>query len=645
MEYHSWAGGAPTPRCGALRWGAMNSNGLLRSRVLMGLALVASAGAIAYASLHTTPAASASAGTITVVDIGGGYESSIAVGPTGNPVVAYRGRAPALNPDALGVLTCGNPGCTSGNTIAMPDATSDATGVSLTLDSLEVPVISYVDDGLASDILKVLRCGNSACTTVNVITVVAGGLNSYSDTTILLDALGNPIVGYRQNSGAGAGLKVLHCGNPTCTAGNVTSTVAGTGSSPSLALDASGNPVMSYAAFEGLRLARCVDPACTTPATIQTIDGTVGVDQSSIQIDGAGNPVIAYNDTTNGDLRIAHCSNADCSAGTSIVTADSAGVTGLMPSMRLRPSGLPAVAYYDASQADLRILSCADALCAGGNVTSSPDTLDHVGQNPSLALDMSGNPVISYHDRSNLTLRVLRCSDQTCGGIKATPTPRPRPQFSMAIDTNGTGGDDCGTAPSQSTTCVLPPGSTFQLKFYLDSLGDAAAFGGYDIYVEFADVTPLHLVDQTAWPECVYAASVVEAGYLAMGCAIGQLMPGSSYTGLVATATFYCGSIGTFDMVHGYGKGSTALHETFFSPLSEGELATESLTVQCTGVPATPTQTPTPAAVGGLSMDPPERPAASHRQGARTAGLIAAGLAAAVAAGAYRLRRSPQARR
>jgi hypothetical protein len=182
----------------------------------------------------------------------------------------------------------------------------------------------------------------------------------------------------------------------------------------------------------------------------------------------------------------------------------------------------------------------------------------------------------------------MPCLPEGCG---ATPTPDLRvrlgPEFSMAIDVNGDGNDDCSTVDENNVFCPVEVGSTFELRLSLDALPDD--FPGYD-GIELVVTTGLFTLkgvpSAQPWPDCVFEAyQATEYGF-AFGCVVGVadegqpgLMPPSSYTGLVGTATFTCDSSGDISLVHGQGlTGLANLDLEFFAEANPGA---DSIRVDC----------------------------------------------------------------
>ena len=265
------------------------------------------------------------ANTATAVDAGGdvGSYASITIGADGLPVVSHRDNT---NGD-LKVLHCGNAACTAGNTLTAVDTGGDVGGyTSITIDVDGLPVVSYRDN--TNQDLKVLHCGNAACTAGNTATAVDTGVSVGWYTSITIGADGVPVVSY-SDWGGSSDLKVLHCGNADCTAGNTTTTV-------------------------------------------DTV-GDVGW-YTSIIIGADGLPVVSYTDYTNQDLKVLRCGNAACSAGNTVTAVDTVGAVGTWTSITIGADGLPVVSYRDETNLNLKIVHCGDAACAAGNTLTTVDT-------------------------------------------------------------------------------------------------------------------------------------------------------------------------------------------------------------------------------------------------------------------------------
>jgi hypothetical protein len=304
--------------------------------------------------------------------------------------------------------------------VVVDDDVVDST-TSLVLDEGRLPVIA---NGAAGD-LRIAHCNDVECAggDESIVTVDDEG-DIGSSASLALDAAGNPVVSYYD--GTNGHLKVAHCNDHDCS-GNDESIVAvdrtGTvGVFTSLELDGAGNPVVSYHDYGNfdLKLLHCNDPNCSgDDESIVTVEnvGDVGSD-TSLALDAASNPVVGYHDFGNFDLKVVHCNDPDCSgADESIVTVDRAGSVGMFTSLALDGSGDPVVSYHDATNHDLKVAHCNDPDCSGDDESVvAVDTAGDVGTYTSLALDAAGDPVVSYHDATNGDLKVAHCNDAECAG-------------------------------------------------------------------------------------------------------------------------------------------------------------------------------------------------------------------------------------
>jgi len=379
--------------------------------------------------------------SIVAVDNAGtvGQYTSLMLDAQGNPIISYYDVSEAK----LKVAHCFDKNCAQFNAILTPDAANNVGQyTSMTVDNHGNPVVSYYDQ--ANSALKILHCGNASCSTGNTLATAdsVGTVGLY--TAITVNSNGWPVVSY-YDATKGV-LKVLRCGNAACTAGNsiVTPDLASSnGVQSSIKLNAMGNPVVAYFDFthSSLKVLRCGNAQCTAGNTITTADASSNVGRyPSLLFDNSGNPVVSYLDLTNGKLKILHCGNASCSTGNSIASVGSGGIVGYFSSLALNASGNPVVSYYDLTHGKLNILQCGNSTCTSGNTLTVPDSSGSVGQYTSLKLDANGNPVVSYYDASNGDLKILHCVSQTCSlnsVVVADGAASVGQYTSLKLDTNG----------------------------------------------------------------------------------------------------------------------------------------------------------------------------------------------------------------
>jgi hypothetical protein len=330
-----------------------------------------------------------------------GYDTSIAIGLDGNPIISYYDNT---NRD-LKVAACDDPTCTAATTAAIDTALDGGyTSIAIGLDGN--PIISYYDN--TNRDLKVAACDDPTCTTSTTSTLDSTGAVG-SDTSIAIGIDGNPIISYYDLSNDD--LKVAACDDPTCTT-STTSTLDSTGAVgyfTSIAIGIDGNPIISYYDLSNadLKVAACDDPTCTT-STTSTLDstGAVGL-YTSIAIGIDGNPIISHYDLINGDLKVAACNNPACTTSTTS-TLDSTGAVGYFTSIAIGIDGNPIISYYDGTNEDLKVAACTNPTCTTSttSTTSTFDSTGAVGYFTSIAIGTNGVPIISYYDLSNADLKV-----------------------------------------------------------------------------------------------------------------------------------------------------------------------------------------------------------------------------------------------
>ncbi len=298
-----------------------------------------------------------------------------------------------------------------------------------------MPIISYFDSFNSS--VKVIKCGNAACSGGNIVNTVdnSGSLGRF--TAIAVPSNGFPVISYSSSNNpaetVASALKVAKCVDVSCTGAAtltvVDSSAVAVGRHSSMAISADGFPVISY--YDGtngtLKVAKCVNASCAG-ATITTLDGIAATDVgrfTSITVPVDGLPVISYLDVTNFDLKVVKCSVANCSTFNTPVTVDGAGASlvGEHTSIAKSADGFPIIAYFSNSTFALKVAKCINAGCTGATLVN-PLSGGVQGSQLSIAVPADGLPVIS-HAVSGGGLRVVKCGNASCtsGNVFSTVDP------------------------------------------------------------------------------------------------------------------------------------------------------------------------------------------------------------------------------
>jgi 20S proteasome alpha/beta subunit len=278
----------------------------------------------------------------------------------------------------------------------------------------------------------------------------------------------------------------------------------GVGLNTSIAIGDNGNPVISYYDNTNgdLKVAACTNPGCTGTPTITTIDSDGNVGRyTSIAIGDNGYPVISYYDFTNDDLKVAACTTADCTGTPTITTVDSDGNVGRYTSIAIGNGGNPVISHWDFTNDDLKVAACTATDCSGTPTITTVDSDGDVGYYTSIAIGDNDNPVISY-DSANGDLKVAACTTTDCTGTPTITTVDSDGDVgyfkSIAIGDNGypiisyydASNDDLKVAACTTTDCSGTPTITT-----VDSDGDVGYYtsiaigsNGYPI-ISYWDVT------------------------------------------------------------------------------------------------------------------------------------------------------------
>jgi hypothetical protein len=399
---------------------------------------------------------------ITTVDKPVGSVGATSIGADGRPVITY-GRDGALM-----LARCGNPACTTGNTLVTLDGATDGNGAShIAIPPDGLPVVSYADVTTTVTV-KLLKCGNPACTSGNTVATIGNGWPN----AVAVGADGLPVIAYKD--AAILGLKVAKCGNPACTAGTVITTVDPTsqvGDAPTVVIGADALPVISYLdgdAFS-LKVAKCGTPGCTAGNTVTTVDDPLDQlhNYTSIAIGADGLPVIGYWAVGDGAVKVAKCGDPACTAGNSLTTVDgSPNNVVASPSIAVGPDGLPVVSYWNVSARTLRVAKCGNSGCTAGNtLVTVDDPPGLVGAGTSIAIGFDGLPVISYFDDTASALKVAKCGTPACQGVSQPPVLAAVGNRSVAEGANlsfqiSASDPDAGDVLTYAASS-LPPGATF----------------------------------------------------------------------------------------------------------------------------------------------------------------------------------------
>jgi alpha-tubulin suppressor-like RCC1 family protein len=226
-----------------------------------------------------------------------------------------------------------------------------------------------------------------------------------------------------------------------------------------------------------------------------------------------------------------------------------------------------------------RAIGCA----AGMSVTST-----YTGLMGEAAFTCSASGYMSLvHGLANTDLVELSLVSHAESGSETLDVVCADLDFHAGIDVDGDTTDDCSThtlaTPGKTERCFIQQGGTFDVKLYLDSFGSLGSYSSFEAFLFYSGVTDKASITHD-WPECDFPASAPGAGTLAFGC-VASSPSTSTYTGVLARATFICNKSGTLAFLHG--SGLTGLVDSIAVEHYEPAGSAEALQVICTTSGAT----------------------------------------------------------
>ncbi len=252
------------------------------------------------------------------------------------------------------------------------------------------------------------------------------------NNSLAVGSSGLPVLTVTDFPGGAPRLSFWLCDDAPCTSGRLAPFYTGTAGDLVHAAVAVGNDGLAVAAFVAnnvVRLARCNDAACASPAVsldLLTNQLNQGLD---VAVTSANTAVVSTKDLA-GTVRTIACDTPACGGVTINVvfaTGDTSGSVALSQTgIALAAGDLPRVAY--ASQAngnDIQLASCADPTCTGAIARRSLAALQSFDGAVSLALANDGVAAVA-HSRAEIpafaepSTLLLQCADAACTGAVTT---------------------------------------------------------------------------------------------------------------------------------------------------------------------------------------------------------------------------------
>jgi hypothetical protein len=184
-----------------------------------------------------------------------------------------------------------------------------------------------------------------------------------------------------------------------------------------------GLPIVAYTAVGELRVAHCLDQACTTFEVNSPLGSGDYRGNVSITIGWDGLPIMVHESgAVSVGLAVTHCADVACRTGTEAYLGTWAGVD---MSIVTGSDGFPVISSIGGDRSELRIIHCRDPLCEAPVDETVVDD-DYLGSYADLVIAADGFPMIAYEGSGlgdpDYWLQIADCEDLTCTSWTQRPT-------------------------------------------------------------------------------------------------------------------------------------------------------------------------------------------------------------------------------
>lgn len=348
-----------------------------------------------------------------------GLYPDLAFSTTGSLLVASYSSALGT----LRLVECREPGCTSDWSARSIDSPGFSTG--------QTPSIAMGSDGRlviahqaqptpSSSSLRISHCDDARCSTATSRTIPqAPGANGGRHPALAIGRDGLPIAA--SYHAAEERLNVVHCADPSCAGvtnmGPLDLGIVRPGAGAvAIATGSDGLPLLAYSydALRAVRVAHCGDVRCSAGTIYTSVDvGQYENGPIALAIGADGLPLMAYRSSVG--LRVTHCGDVSCTAGVMSTTVEPARPNaGVAPAVVIGRDGLPLIVHQTGQQGRLLVTHCADARCTAAATTDRGDAVGLDDNTLSVALGPDGLPAIASFNLSPAALRITRCGSVSC---------------------------------------------------------------------------------------------------------------------------------------------------------------------------------------------------------------------------------------